>query len=40
MVEVSSDGTLMAEVKGVAAYSMPPDMTPDMIEGWRGADAH
>ena len=36
MVEVSSDGTLMAEVEDVAAYKMS-DTTPDMIEGWRGA---
>ena len=36
MVEVSSDGMLMAKVRDNAAY-MPPDTTPDMIEGWRGA---
>ena len=36
MVEVSSDGMLMAEVRDNAAYSMS-DTTPDMIEGWRGA---
>ena len=39
MVEVSEDGMLMAEVEDVAAYSMS-DTAPDMIEGWRGADAH
>ena len=35
MVEVTTDGMLEAEVEDNAAYSMS-DMTPDMIEGWRG----
>ena len=35
MVEVSSDGMLMAEVEDNAAYSMS-EMAPDMIEDWRG----
>ena len=36
MVEVSSDGMLMVKVDGNKDYSMS-DMTPDMIESWRGA---
>ena len=36
MVEVSNDGLLMAVVEGDDDYTMS-DMTPDMIDGWRGA---